>query len=103
MSYYYTKFCNQCGQEFRAQRRDAKYCGATCRKAASRRKTNIEKLGLRIVEEIASLNRDRARYPDLAPLIDEYKRQIVSYAAYGLDGEGEIPLDQMSERNSSPI
>lgn len=87
MYYNYKKTCEQCGAEFRAQRYDAKYCSAACRKAASRRKEGIERTGNRIIEDLASLNRDRERYPDLAHLVDEIKRTILDYAAAGLEGE----------------
>lgn len=90
MYYNYTMTCEQCGATFRAQRSDAKYCSPNCRKAASRRKESIERTGNRIIQDLSSLNRDREKYPDLAGLIDEIKRQVLDYAAHGLNDSREI-------------
>lgn len=85
MGYYKSKLkCQHCGEDFFAGRRDAKYCSANCRKAASRRKESVERTGANIIASIASLNRDRDLYPDLAPLIDQIKESIVEYAIFGI-------------------
>lgn len=38
-----TANCEECGNEFKSTRSDASFCGATCRKAASRRTENIKR------------------------------------------------------------
>lgn len=82
-AYYtrYTKTCEICGKEFVAQRSDARFCTATCRKRNSRRKESIERTGSNILASISALNRDREKHPDLAPLIDEIRAAIVDWAS----------------------
>jgi hypothetical protein len=61
--------CRICGIQFKAVRRDAQYCGASCRKVASRMKPEIEHL-------TAAVNRAHATIgPGLFDGIDQETRE----------------------------
>jgi hypothetical protein len=60
-----TALCSECGTEFKSSRSDANYCGATCRKAASRRTEQIKRQAeavrstLRHMKQLAGRDWDR--------------------------------------------
>lgn len=78
MAYYthYKKTCIQCGQEFQANRGDAKFCSANCRKASSRRKENIDRVWGKTSDNVRWLARQVEEHPDLTPHIREILFEI---------------------------
>jgi len=57
--------CLQCGKEFEAARRDAKFCSPVCRKASARRKAQLKRAADIALQEIAFIRRQMEMYPDL--------------------------------------
>jgi hypothetical protein len=61
--------CAQCGKAFTAQRRDAKTCSPTCRKAYSRRAADVQKAYNEGMLALAELERSLRKYPDLVETV----------------------------------
>jgi hypothetical protein len=57
--------CLECGENFSAKRRDAKFCSANCRKAWSRRKEQIGRDLAIAYQSIESIRRVQRERPDL--------------------------------------
>lgn len=64
-----TFYCDHCGEAFQSSRKDAKYCGAKCRKAASRRRAAEEagELYTPSPRELASRAGEPPRASQIAP------------------------------------
>lgn len=57
--------CLHCEKEFEAARRDAKFCSAICRKASARRKAQLKRAAEVALQQIAFIQRQMEKYPDL--------------------------------------
>lgn len=57
-----TKSCENCGQDMRYKRGDAKFCDSTCRKQAERKRKNHIKEVERVTKWVYSLERQDLDY-----------------------------------------
>lgn len=63
--------CAECGKPFSAKRKDAKTCGATCRKRYQRRKDELQKDYNTVMNALTRLSMLGRKYPDLYTAIRE--------------------------------
>jgi hypothetical protein len=73
---YYGTCCLECRNRFSTKRRDALYCGATCRKKANRRKRSVLHDAEHCCEIIRQLDRMRNERPDLLSETNQAIRMI---------------------------